>query len=574
MAEPAHDMSLSEGWRALRPFVRRLSGAGWWLMGGLALGVLALTASLGLLGLSGAFLTGAAIAGLHAGTAATFNFFLPGAGVRLFAVLRTTARWGERVLAHEGTFRLLAGLRCWLYGHLSRLSPGQLMRYHGAELLDRLVRDIDALDNLYPRLLMPLVAAGLLFAALTVVFACVVPSLVWMPVLLGCMALFGLPASGWRLGRALLPAWMRERAALRMRLLDAWEGLEDFSLHRPAWARQRARVQVTQTAWLTVQARSHRRAAGLRAVVALLVGVMAWVALGLLGGEAPQARLPGPWVAALVLLLLGCAEALQPLVAASIDLPGTASAAQRVQAIADEVPRDVYPAHGPAPADASIDVQSLHFSWDADSPVFSGWSLRVAPGEHLLLTGESGCGKSSLIQLLTRMAPADRGRILLGGVPIEALDEATLRAHVACATQFTWAQTATLADNLRLARPEATDAEMTEVLNLVGLDPASAGWRHGLDTWIDEGGANLSGGQRRRLAVARALLRRAPITLLDEPSEGLDLAAEQALLARVSAHLQGRTLIWVSHRTVDGPFFHRTVCLASVPPVPSSDRPA
>lgn len=571
MAEPAHDMSLAEGWRALRPFGGRLSGAGWWLLGGLALVVLALTASLGLLGLSGAFLTGAAIAGLHAGTAATFNFFLPGAGVRLFAVLRTTARWGERVLAHEGTFRLLAGLRCWLYGHLSRLSPRQLMRYHGAELLDRLVRDIDALDNLYPRLLMPLVAAGLVFVALTVVFAWVAPSLVWMPVLLGCMALFGLPASGWRLGRALLPAWMRERAALRMRLLDACEGLEDLSLHRPAWTRQRALTLATQTTWLAAQSRGHRRAAWLRATVTLVVGVIAWAALGVLGTHAPDSRLSGPWAAALVLLLLGCAEALQPLVAACLDLPGTASAAQRVQALASEVPSMVYPAHGPVPSDAGIDIQSLHFSWDAHSPVFCGWSWRVAPGEHVLLKGESGCGKSTLIQLLTRMESPQLGRILLGGVPIELLDESTLRAHVACATQFTWAQTATLADNLRLARPDATEAEMVEVLRLVGLDPDEAGWQQGLETWIDEGGANLSGGQRRRLAVARALLRRAAITLLDEPSEGLDLESERVLAHHVAVHLRDRTLIWVSHHALDGVHFDHTVHLPfhSQPTIPS-----
>ena len=128
--------------------------------------------------------------------------------------------------------------------------------------------------------------------------------------------------------------------------------------------------------------------------------------------------------------------------------------------------------------------------------------------------------------------------------------------------QFTWSQSTTLANNLRLARPDVTEAEMREVLGIVGLEPEQAGWRDGLNTWIDEGGASLSGGQRRRLGVARALLRHAPITLLDEPSEGLDPHAEQKLLRAVTQHLRGRTLIWVSHRPVAPGVFDRTLHLS------------
>lgn len=557
-------MGLREGFRALRPFVRRLShGAGKWLLGGLLLSVLALLGGLGLLGLSGAFLTGAAIAGLSASTAASFNFFMPGAGVRFFAVLRTTTRWGERVLSHEGTFRLLAGLRVSLYHRLSALSARQLMAYHGAELLNRLVRDIDALDNLYPRVLIPMGAASMVFASLAVMFAWVAPDLLWIPGLLGAVALLGLPAMGWLLGRQLLPEWMLKRAALRARLLDICEGLEELSLQRRAWTMQCEYTRWTQEAMLAAQLRSNRRAALMRALVVLLVGVLAWACLGLLGAHPPELRLSGPWVAALVLSLLGCVEALQPLAGACLEMPGTASAAQRLQAISEDAAAATrFVDHGPKPQDASIEVQFLDFSWNAHSPVFRGLLLNIAEGEHLLLTGESGCGKSTLIQLLTRMESPSKGRILLGGVPIDALDEDTLRSQVACALQFTWSQSATLANNLRLARPDATEDEMREVLGIVGLDPERSGWRQGLNTWIDEGGANLSGGQRRRLGVARALLRRAPITLLDEPSEGLDMQAEQSMVRRVSECLHGRTLIWVSHRTLDTSAFDRVVHLS------------
>lgn len=548
-------MKLATGIRVLTPFLGRLSGAGGWLALGALLATLTLIGSLGLLSLSGAFLSGAAIAGLTPATAILFNFFWPGAGVRFFAILRTVSRWGDRVVTHEGTFRLLAGLRVWLYHRLALLSPRQVVGLHGGETLNRLMRDIDALDALYPRLLLPTLAALLAFAGVLVLFAVVAPALVWLPLGFMLVAAFLLPLTGWRLGQTVLPALMRGRAELRVRLLDCSEGLEDFSLHAPAWAAQRQRTLAAADTWLDDQARSGRRAATLRAAVALLVGVAAWACVGLLAGQPPATRVEGPWLAALVLLVLGCAEALLPLANVAIELPGTATAAANVDGLASQTPTPAFPTHGPAPADGSIAISGLSFAWNAYTPVFAGLDLTIADGEHVLVTGASGSGKSTLTQLLTRLEEPEAGEIRIGGVLLRELDESTLRAQVACAGQFSWAKTATLADNLRLAKPTADPAEMAAVLELVGLDPAGQGWRAGLETWVDEGGASLSGGQRKRLGIAQALLRGAPVTVLDEPSEGLDAAAEDALIERVTAFLRGRTLIWISHRTaVDGRF--------------------
>ena len=541
-------MKLNEGLRALRPFVTRLSGAGSWLALGLLLGVLTLIGNLGLLGLSGAFLTGAAIAGLAPTTAALFNFFLPGAGVRFFAMLRTLSRWSERVVTHEGTFRLLAGLRVWLYRHLALLSPRQIAGRHGGETLNRLVRDIDALDNLYPRLILPALSAALVFGLVAVTFASTVPALTWLPALLIVLALLLLPLLGWRAGRTVLPEQVKGRATLRTHLLDCSEGMEDFSLHADAWANQRGRTLARSAHWLSLQGRSGRRAAILRAATAIAVGLCAWGALGLLA-ELPDASRPeGPWLAALVFLLLACSEALLPLVNAALDLPGTAAAAQRIEAIASQPPVPHYVTKGPTPRDGSIEIRALNFAWDNYTPVFNGFDLSVRSGEHLLLQGASGGGKSTLIQLLTRFEEPQGGTIHVGGVPLADLDEGTLRRQIACVGQHTWAKTGTLADNLRLAGPAVSEENMRAALSLAGLDPEIQGWSAGLETWIEEGGASLSGGQRRRLAIARTLLRKAPVTLLDEPSEGLDPAAEAALISRITAHLRDRTLLWISHR--------------------------
>ena len=541
-------MTLIEGFRALRPFITRLSGAGYWLAFGLLLGILTLIGNLGLLGLSGAFLTGAAIAGLTPTTAALFNFFLPGAGVRFFAMQRTLCRWVERVVTHEGTFRLLAGLRVWLYRHLALLSPRQIAGHHGGETLNRMVRDVDALDNLYPRLIMPAISAILVFGCVSIAFAFVVPVLLWIPVVLILIALPVLPLVGWLAGKSLLPDQVHGRAILRTHLLDCVEGMDDFSLHANAWAGQRRLTLARARHWLELQGRSGRRAAVLRAATAIAVGACAWGALGLLA-ELPSASRPeGPWLAALVFLLLACSEALLPLVGAALDLPGTAAAAQRIDAIASQPPVPRFVPRGPTPADGRVEIHDLRFAWDRHTPVFDGFDLSIRSGEHVLLQGASGGGKSTLTQLLTRFEDPHGGSIHIGGIPLADLDEHTLRRQIACVGQHTWAKTATLADNLRLADPAASAEKMREVLSLVGLDPNVQGWAQGLETWIEEGGVSLSGGQRRRLAIARALLREAPITILDEPSEGLDPDSETTLIDRITTRLHGKTLIWISHR--------------------------
>ncbi len=552
-------MKLSQGLSALRPFLDRLSGAGGWLAVGLLLGVLTLIGSLGLLSLSGGFLSAAALAGLTPATALAFNFFTPGAGVRAFAIVRTASRWGERVVSHEGTFRLLAALRVWLYRRLAALSPRQIGRFHAAETLNRLLRDIDALDNLYPRLIMPTAAAAVVFLVVTALFAWAAPALLWLPLIL-LATLLALPLIGWRLGGVLQPRLIRGRATLRTHLLDCSEGLEDLSLHAPAWAAQRQRVDDAAAQWLNIQAASARRAAALRALVSILVGLLAWTALALL----PEQNLPGPWIAALVLLLLGCSEALLPLAGAALDLPGTAAAAQRIDALASQTPAQTFVTQGPLPLDAGIEIRGLSFAWDEHTPVFADLNLSIPAGQHLCLQGSSGCGKSTLIHLLTRFETPATGSIRIGGIDITELDESTLRRQIACAGQHAWAKTGTLADNLRLADPATSVERMREVLELVDLDPDQLGWQDGLATWIEEGGTSLSGGQRRRLAIARMLLREAPVLLFDEPSEGLDPSSEAELIRRLRHHLQGRTVLWISHRDGVETAFDRVVRLDAI----------
>ena len=550
---------MSPNLRDLKPFLRLMLQQRKWLALGLALTLACLLSGLGLLGTSGAFLTGTAIAGLSAASIQAFNFFLPSAGVRFFAIARTVTRWLERVVTHDATFRLIGNLRVWLYQRLVRLSPRQLSGYHGGDVLNRLTRDIDALDNLYLRLLLPTLAALLCFALLGAVLASQAPVLLWPWLGLSLLSLIGLPWLAYRLGQSLAPRLVHTQASLRRDLLDAVDGLEDFSLHIPAWQAQRQKVLKGDQQRITDQLRMQRTGSALRALQLLGVGLTVW---GVIGFSASQPQpLDGPWLAALVLLVLGSLEIVQSLPLAWLELPGTLASAARLQQLAEQTPDPAYVAQGPAPSGFDLALHDVHFAYDPLAPVLQQVSLAIAEGEHVALIGPSGGGKTSLIYLLSRLLDPQQGEIRLGGRPLPALDENTLRKQIACAPQDAWLFTAPLADNLRLACPQASDAELWEILDLVGLKTTVTAWPDGLQTWIEEHGASLSGGERRRLGLARALLRHAPITLLDEPTEGLDPASEQEIIQRIRRHLAEKTLIWVTHRATGLADFDRVLRL-------------
>jgi len=533
---------LTPYWKLFRPYLG-------WLAGGVALALATLTGSVGLLGLSGGFLTATALAGLVPAEALLFNVVIPAGAIRMFALIRVASRWSERVINHEATFRLLGQLRVNLYRRFSRLSPRQLGLWHGAEVLNRLTKDVDLLDNLYIRLLAPIGAATLLMAVVTAWAWSVSPVLAWPPALLALGALVLGPLVLYLTARNLSPRLVARNEALRRTLLDLVEGLDDLYLHRPAWEAQRAAVLGEDEARWKDQAAQQRRGSAARAFLVLMIGLAAWAVIALVAGLAPGRGPDGPWFVALVLVMLGTAEGLLSLPAAWLELPGTAHAARRLTDLGSQTPDPAFPETATAsPADDGLGLEAVAFGYDPDQPVLRDLSLTLAPGTHVALVGPSGGGKTTLVRLLARLEDPTAGTITLGGVDLRDLPEADLRDRIGCAMQDPWVFTSTVADNLRLARPEAEENELWRVLDLVGLGDQVRAWPQALDTWIEEGGQSLSGGQRRRLALARTLLRRTAVTILDEPTEGLEAEAALALVEAVRRELAGRTLLWVTHR--------------------------
>jgi ATP-binding cassette subfamily C protein CydC len=534
-------------WSDLRPFLALFRPYLWWLAGGLGLSVATLTGSLGLLGLSGGFLTATGLAGLVPETAQLYNVVIPAGGIRLFALVRTAGRWSERVINHEATFRLLGQLRVWLYQRFSRLSPRQLGLWHGAEVLNRLTRDVDLLDNLFIRLLAPIAAATVVMGCLTAVVWVLAPSAAWVAAALSVAGLVVVPAAVYLTARTLSPRLVERNEDLRRVLLDLVEGLEDSFLHRPAWESQRQAVREADSLRLADQVTVQRRGSAARAVLVALIGLAAWGVIGLIA-SAPGQGLDGPWFVALTLLVLGTGEALLGLPAAWIELPGTENAARRLSELADQTPEPAFVDTMDPAGTLDLTLEAVGFEYNPGEAVLDSITAAWPLGTHVALVGPSGEGKTTLVRLLTRLEDPTRGRVVLGGRDLREWDETSLRSAVACSMQDPWTFTATVAENLRLAAPDATDEDLLTVLTLVGLEGQVTAWPQGLNTAVDEGGQSLSGGQRRRLAVARALLRRAPVTVLDEPTEGLEAEAALALVQCVRKELAGRTLVWVTHR--------------------------
>lgn len=530
----------------LKPYAAAFRPYTWWLAAGVGLSTATLAGSLGLLGLSGGFLTSTGLAGLVPETAVLFNVVVPAGGIRLFALVRTVSRWAERVINHEATFRLLGQLRVRLYQRFSRLSPRQLGLWHGAEVLNRLTKDVDLLDNLFVRMLAPIAAATVVLGALTALAWALVPPLA---LVVGTLALVGLvviPASLYLTARKLAPRMVEGHETLRRSLLDLIEGLEDTLLHRPSWLAQRRVALDEDEKRLADQTSLQRRGSAARALLVFLIGLAGWAVVALVAAL-PSGGPDGPWFVALTLVVLGTGEALLGLPAAWLELPGTESAARRLTLLADQQPDPGFPESGPSPAGNGWELDAVSFGYGAD-PVLSGVTVTWPEGSHIALVGPSGGGKTTLVRLLTRLEDPTGGTIRLGGVDLKEWDEPTFRSRVTGTSQDPWAFSETVAANLRLASPGAEESELWRILDLVGLGSQVGAWPDGLETWIEEGGQSLSGGQRRRLALARALLRRAPVTILDEPTEGLESGAASALVRAVRDELKGKTLIWVTHR--------------------------
>lgn len=531
--------------RALLPYLALYKRHFWLLLLGVILAIVTLLASIGLLTLSGWFLSSSAVVG--AAGLYSFNYMLPAAGVRGAAITRTAGRYFERLVSHDATFRVLQHLRVTTFSKLLPLSPAGLSRFRQGELLNRVVADVDTLDHLYLRVISPLVGALVVIAVVTVGLGVLDISLALMLGGIMLATLIILPPLFYRAGKPTGESLTQLRGQYRQQLTTWLQGQAELTIFG-ASQRYREQMENTELSWHDAQRRQSDLTAASQAVM-LLIGALAvltmlWFASGSVGDNTQ----PGALIALFVFCALAAFEALAPVTGAFQHLGQVIASAVRITQITDCPPEVQFPQSSMmVPAAVNVRLQEISFSYPAQpQKALNGINLSISAGEHVAVLGRTGCGKSTLLQLLTRAWDPQHGEVLLNEVPLTHYSEAVLRASISMVPQRVHLFSATLRDNLLLAAPQASDEALTEVLNRTGLEKLLDD--SGLNAWLGEGGRQLSGGELRRLAIARALLHDAPLVLLDEPTEGLDAATESQILELLEEVMQEKTVLMVTHR--------------------------
>ncbi|AEG10183.1 ABC transporter, CydDC cysteine exporter (CydDC-E) family, permease/ATP-binding protein CydC [Shewanella baltica OS183] len=540
--------------KVLIPFIRLFSRQ-WLMMSvGLLLTIITLMAGIGLLSLSGWFLSATAVAGLTIVTAQSFNFFTPAGGVRFLSIARTASRYGERLATHEATFKLLTELRVWSWRKLLPLSAKNLQGLRRGDMLNRLVADIDTLDHLYLRLLTPM-AASLLMTGLLYLF------LAWFDAKLAlslCLFLVAvwlvMPLLFYRLGHAPSRTMLETKRHYRVQLLDMLQGQAELSLFG-ANDRFRQKLNDAQTELFRSQSAMANITALSQAMLILSTGSALIMMLYLAAQGVGDAVPPGPMFALMVFATMACVEMMMPIAGAFQHLSGCVLAATRINEITEqEADIQFVTDTGLRAKSGALQIEDIHFGYRDDQHVLQGLSLEIKAGQKVALLGPTGCGKSSLLALITREWQAQQGHIKLDGLPLAEYSERSLRDAMTVISQRIYLFAGTLRENLVIALPviegekrTAHDKRLIDVLQRVGLGALLTGDKP-LDRWIGEGGRQLSGGEQRRIGVARALLRDAPLLLLDEPTEGLDKRTEREILSLLFEFAQDKTLLMISHR--------------------------
>jgi ATP-binding cassette subfamily C protein CydCD len=474
--------------------------------------------------------------------------------VRASAVARPLLRYLERLVSHETAFVRLGARRSGVYADLTPRVPGRTLHRRG-ELLTRVVDDVDASVDGILRGRLPAASAAMAVAVAVTAASLLHPAV--GVVLLAGLAVSGVlaPALAARHASRAEAATGRARAQLRDAVVETVEGLEELASRDPAAA---LTVPVRRSeALATWEARSARTAGGAAALAQLGWGLAVTAVAVAVQGSAPELA------AVLLLGTVALAEPVLVLPDAAVARRRAAGARDRLAAIAAQPPSvaprpEQRPAAqsrsgNPSGAPGDLVVRGLVAGWDPlRAPALRGLDLELPAGARVAVLGSSGSGKSTLASVLVRLLDPVAGSVTLGGVDVCARPAHDVRRRVGLVgDDVDHIFASTVRENLRLARPGATDAELRDVLTRVRLGDWLHGLPAGLDTWLGEGASTISGGQQRRLATARALLADPEILVLDEPTEGLDEATAGALMADLLDAASGRSVLVLTHR-LDG----------------------
>ncbi|WP_417553036.1 amino acid ABC transporter ATP-binding/permease protein [Marinomonas fungiae] len=523
------------------------------------IGIIASLAAVALLGISGWFLSAAGLASAM-GTALVFNFFTPGALVRLMAILRTAGRYGEQVFSHDHLLGLLRSLRLWVWDQRVKTPFSHVYQQTRGDLLQRLVGDVDMIIKWPLAVIMPWIygllgCLALLLLALSIKLELVFPILIY-----AVLQLFGMI---WLANRLALPAVYRMQALAvhrRSRFMSFFSALITLTI-RGHWQHYGDRLGMLDERQKTLQQRlqhvvswqklvSHIFTIAL--IFALLMLCVSWTEQG----ATLDTEIDGAWLVALILAVLGVNELIQPLANAVLSQGQSQVGLRRLNQLAVSAASETGD-NIPVPSVEAIELSKFVGFYDPHSVLrLPNVTLQMQSGQRLRLTGSSGAGKSTFLAALAGDLPY-RGDVFLNGHNVCLTDQPKWRSQIAYLSQQSVIFQQSLGANLRLGNPQASDAQLMEVLNLLGLKEWAEALPNGLGTLLGAQGRDISGGQARRLCLARSLLRGAPIMILDEPFDGLDGSSIQRVCDALEHYaFRPKMLIYVSH--IDSPLDRRS----------------
>jgi thiol reductant ABC exporter CydC subunit len=493
--------------------------------------------------------------------------------VRSFGIARAALRYAERLASHELTLRQLARLRSQFFARLAPLVPGRLARQGRGELLARFVGDVDAMADLYLRSLIPALVALVVIAGAAVAGWIMLSAIgIVLVVALGADAVL----SAWladRVGAVSGRSQAPVRAQLTGRLIEAIDGSGELALagHTEQTVQELRAIDGRLAALGRREAVASALAGGVHALLSA-AGLVAVLVVAIAGVH--DHVLSGLLIAAAVFLFLGAREATAPLPVAAQRTRSCLTSAARLAEISEQTPAVTDPQWPVVPPGrGSLEVSGVRVVYDGETaPVLDGAELTLDPGEHVALIGESGAGKTTLAEMLVRFRDPDRGAVTLDGVDIRDMTQDTLRAAVLLCGQDAHLFNTTVRENLLIGHRSASDDDLWGALEAVSLDDWARSLPGGLDGRVGQQGELVSGGQRRRLALARALLSPARFLILDEPVAHLDPDLAERVMANVLEHAEGRGILAITHDTATLGGFDRVLALARgrLSPVPAA----
>ena len=533
--------------KSLAPFIKLFKNQTRWMLLGSLLAWSAILMGIGLMSLSGWFIsyTGYLATTTYA-IATAFNYFNPSAGVRSFSLGRILARYGERIFTHEATFKILTDIRVWAYQKLEPLAPSHLYKYKSGDLLTRLVNDISALDNLYIRIFSPTIVFVLATFTIAILFSFFSYTLALCTTLSLLFIGFIIPIINSLLAYKKTHNINQTNAYLKTDITEHVNSLAElkiFDLNNT----NLEKIKNNNSKLLKQEAKLSIISGFGSALMTLSLGLVIVMVTIFAVILTHNGNINGAYIALIFLAIIAMFESIIPLPLAYQYLGKTISASKRILSITNLKPDINYQETTQDIKDFDIKLDNISFGYNDNQPIFEDFSLNIKNSEKVALFAPTGSGKSTLINLIARFWDVKKGQISIGNTDIKNLSEDQLRDSITIINQAPHVFNTTIRENLMLAKDDATDDELYSALGKVLLSNYVRSLPKGLDTWAGELGKHLSGGQQKRLALARAFLQNKPILILDEPTEGLDKQTESLVFINLKKLMENKTVIFITH---------------------------